>query len=120
MNTMVSKHFSREEFECQCGCGFGGVDTILLEVLEKTRDYFNRPIRLTSGNRCDAHNKEVGGADGSFHKKCMAIDFAVIGVEQDAVADYLEERYPDTFGIGRYIGRTHLDIRSAKARWDKR
>jgi hypothetical protein len=41
-------------------------------------------------------------------------------VHDDKVADYLEEKYPDKYGIGRYIGRTHLDIRKTKARWDNR
>lgn len=116
----VSKYFKRKEFECSCGCGFDVVDTELLKVLEKVRIHFAKPITITSGNRCVAHNRKIGGASKSKHIFGTACDFKVKNVHADIVADYLEEEYPDTFGIGRYKGRTHLDIRKSKARWDKR
>ena len=116
----ISKHFKREEFECKCGCGFNSVDVVLLTVLEKIRNYFNEPVVITSGNRCIKYNAYIGGVNDSQHPKGMAVDFKVLNTFQDDVADFLERNYPYTFGIGRYDGRTHLDVREIKARWDKR
>jgi uncharacterized protein YcbK (DUF882 family) len=120
MNQNISKHFNRYEFECQCGCGFNVVDVELVKVLEKVREHFDEPIVITSGCRCSAHNAKVGGAPHSKHKNGVAVDFKVQNCNQDEVADYLLTNYSDRYGIGRYIGRTHLDVRVGKARWDKR
>jgi len=116
-------HFSRKEFECKCGCGFAAMDSELLEVLEDVREHFGSPIIITSGCRCPSHNAQVGGMPNSFHTKGMACDFKVksLGENQDTVADYLEAKYPNKYGIGRYIGRTHIDVRpNGPARWDNR
>ena len=115
----VSKHFLRSEFKCPC-CDFSTVDAVLLEALEKTRSHFGNPIKITSGNRCPAHNIQVGGAEKSQHVYGMAVDFTIKNVSDDNVASYLEEEYPNWFGIGRYTGRTHLDVRDTPARWDRR
>ena len=117
---MESKYFKREEFECKCGCGFNAVDVELLSVLERARVWFNKPITITSGNRCVQHNLLVGGAANSKHVKGIACDFKVADIHADRVAEYLEESYPNKYGIGRYDERTHLDIRSNIARWDNR
>ncbi|WP_054031256.1 D-Ala-D-Ala carboxypeptidase family metallohydrolase [Desulfatitalea tepidiphila] len=129
----VSRNFWRHEFACKCGCGFDAVDVELLTVLEETRLYFqaryigeNVKIEITSGCRCAAHNRAEGGVPGSMHIRGKATDFKVWiawqvkQVPADEVAEYLERTYPDRFGIGRYDNRTHVDVRQARARWDKR
>ena len=123
----VSKHFNRSEFACQCGCGFDAVDVALVNALEDARAHFTKKhpkknifIKITSGNRCLRHNIKVGGATRSKHLYGMAVDFIINDVHHNQVADYLESKYPDWFGIGRYNGRTHLDSRSKPARWDMR
>lgn len=121
MDERVSTNFRRSEFACRCGCGFSAVDTELLQILERLREHFNgAKVTLNSPCRCSAHNKAIGGSSRSKHVFAIAADFAVNGVHADRVADYLEETYPNKFGIGRYIGRTHVDVRPNKARWDKR
>ena len=117
----LSRNFSRYEFACKCGCGFDFVDAELIKVLEQVRFHFDKsPITITSGCRCETHNQKVGGSAYSKHIKGIAADFKVKGVHADEVASYLERTYPDKYGIGRYKGRTHIDIRKSKARWDKR
>lgn len=118
----VSNNFLRSEFACKCGCGFDAVDITLNEVLEDVRKHFGgNSIKITSGNRCPKYNATIPGASSkSQHTKGMAADFRVKNVHEDRVADYLEEKYPDWFGIGRYEGRTHIDVRSTPARWDNR
>jgi hypothetical protein len=41
-------------------------------------------------------------------------------VTSDDVAEWLERVFPNKYGIGRYKGRTHIDTRRGKARWDAR
>jgi len=139
----LSEHFLRSEFECGCGCGFDTVDAELIRVLEDIHNYFSGRYRgkvriiITSGNRCLHYNeivqkqyqfRYVPYSSRSHHMDAIASDFKVeqklngvwIRIKADVVADYLEKKYPNCYGIGRYYGRTHLDIRLTKARWDKR
>jgi uncharacterized protein YcbK (DUF882 family) len=124
----VSPHFLRSEFACKCGCGFDPVDITLNESLEDVRSHFSDlypnkkiTIEITSGNRCRRYNLTIPNAsENSLHTVGKAADFIVHGVHADRVADYLEGKYEHWFGIGRYTGRTHLDTREMKARWDKR
>lgn len=113
--------FKRNEFTCQCGCGFDTVDVDLLKVLTAVRNHFNAPVTITSGCRCISHNNSIGGAMKSTHLRGQAADFRVKGVHADDVADFLEKEMEGWGGIGRYTGRTHVDVRSnGPARWDNR
>ena len=124
----ISPNFSRWEFKCRCQqfCG-GSTDTVdveLITVLEDVRQHFSRKyptkevsVSITSGNRCSGHNKEIGGSEGSKHIIHKASDFVVTQVHEDEVATYLEKKYPDKYGIGRYKGRTHVDVRTERVRW---
>jgi len=141
----LSKHFIRAEFECACGCGFDTVDAELITAIEDAHSHFHGKYKtktriiITGGNRCIAHNEVVQQrynpnyvpfSSKSFHIMAKAADFRVevrdkksgkwARVPADQVADYLEDKYPDCYGIGRYRGVTHLDVRDGKARWDKR
>ena len=117
----VSEHFSRHEFACKCGCGFDAVDVELLAILESARKFFgDHQVIITSGNRCEAWNSQTpGAASDSKHTKGIAADFRVGVFHADKVADYLEKYHPNC-GIGRYKGRTHVDVRGYAARWDNR
>lgn len=117
----LSQNFSREEFACKCGCGFDTVDSELLDELETVRAHFRAPVTINSGCRCPDHNKAVGGSNNSQHVYGRAADFVVFGVHADRVAEFLLELHEGRYGIGQYIGRTHLDTRpNGPARWDMR
>lgn len=96
------------------------MDAELLSVLTDVRIWFNAPVTINSGCRCPAHNRAVGGEPGSKHTMAIAADIVVLGIHADRVVGYLEQTYPDRYGIGRYVGRTHIDVRAIKARWDRR
>lgn len=113
----INEYFSTEEFACRCGCGFRDVNAELVEVLTDIRKHYDQPIEITSGNRCAARNKAVGGEDHSKHIEGIAADFKVKNTKPQDVHDYLEKKYPDKYGIGRYPNRTHVDVRPDKARW---
>ena len=117
----ISTHFDREEFSCKCGCGFSAVDVELLRLLEEVREHFGKPVHINSGCRCEAHNKAVGGSDGSQHKLARAADIVVEGIHPDKIYAFFDDRYPTQFGLGGYpkSGFTHVDTRSKKARWNE-
>lgn len=117
---ITPKYFKRKEFACKCGCGFDTVDVELLYILVDIRIHFGHPVIINSGCRCTKHNKSIGGSLRSQHVIAKAADIKVKGVHADKVADYLEEQFPGEHGIGRYKGRTHIDVREGCARWDNR
>ena len=114
----LSENLSRSEFKCNCGeCDYDTVDIELVGVIQDIRDFFNRSVTITSGNRCPAYNKKVGGASKSYHPRGRAADVQVKGVSPDIIHEYLTNKYPDQYGIGKYNSFTHIDTRSTKARW---
>jgi uncharacterized protein YcbK (DUF882 family) len=123
----LTKHVWRHEVACNCGCGFDAADIELVEQLEECITHFEQTLSVAKLNavfnswcRCFVHNREVGGASDSQHPLGRAVDFYIIGVPPDDVADYLERRYPGSHGIGRYNSFTHFDRRPKAARWDHR
>lgn len=119
----LSKHFNKREFACKCGCGFGlkdgDVSLELVKRLEEIREHFQRPISVTSGCRCEKHNKAVGGAALSKHKLGIAADILVRDVAPDVVYNYVNGAYP-TGGTGKYRLFTHVDVRNEKRFWHGR
>lgn len=113
----LTENFSRTEFECKCGCGADFIDYELVSALQWIREDLGLPIAINSGTRCASHNSFVGGKSTSQHLYGKAVDMRVVGMNAYSVASYLEGRYPDKYGIGRYPGRTHFDVRAKKARW---
>lgn len=117
----LSSNFWRHEFACRCGCGFDSVDAELIRVLEDLRAKLGgRRVHINSGCRCPEQNYHEGGSLLSLHMEGKAADIRVDGVGADTVADCLEDLYPACYGIGRYDGRTHIDVRPVAMRWDKR
>lgn len=112
----LSKNFSRSEFACKCGCGFDTVDTELLEILEKVRTHFGKPVTINSACRCENHNESIGGGKNSQHKFGRAADIVVKGIQPSQVVEFIESAYPDC-GLGIYPTFTHIDSRGIKARW---
>lgn len=119
---LVSDRFKRKEFACKCGCGQDTVDATLLLLLEGIRSYFGQPVVIVSGNRCEAHNKAVGGSDKSLHLQGRAADFYVDGVSLDSVYKLCKDIVHDG-GLGYYPrkekGWIHIDTRTnGPARWE--
>lgn len=88
------RHFKRKEFACKCGkCGGFPVEPVreLVEVADELREHFNAEVRVSSGVRCEAHNKAVGGVAGSRHKLGKAMDFCVQGVSGSIVKVYCDK-----------------------------
>lgn len=78
--TQLTDHFSDAELQCSDECGFGSAPDHyangFLDFLEILRLIFGRPIHPTSGARCPAHNRAVGGVNLSAHTRAAAGDLA--------------------------------------------
>lgn len=73
------KHFTEKELRCKhCGQLPPSVRENLValvdHVLDPLRDQYGKPIYVTSGFRCPAHNAAVGGVPNSQHMKGEACD----------------------------------------------
>jgi len=116
----MSEYFKPEEFMCHCGCGEKDVNPKLVELLDRIRESFGKPITIMSGRRCEAHNTKVGGAKHSQHVLGNAADIKVKDVPAKEVQEYLMKHFDDDCkGLGRYNSFTHIDVREGKiARWN--
>lgn len=110
-------HFYRDEFACKCKCGFDTVDAALLALLIQVRNNFSAPVQITSGCRCKTYNSRVGGEPRSWHTKGRAADIVVVGINPQAVYDWLASQFTTMYGFGSYPTFTHIDSRRTPARW---
>ena len=120
----ISKHFSRSEFACKCGCGFDAVDAKLLRDLEQVREALYDPhteedywIRINSGCRCPEYNESIGGSKKSQHLYGRAADFVVADTDPRDVYEFCEDVI-EPGGLGNYETFTHMDSRTGHARWE--
>lgn len=117
----LSTNFKVSEFACRGSgcCAEVLIDEKLVEHLQNIRDHFGKSVTITSGYRCDAHNKKVGGATGSRHTKGQAADIVVAGVTPAEVAKFAESI--GVLGIGLYEVKdgnfVHIDTRTKKSFW---
>lgn len=117
-NTKLSTNFTVNEFTCKDGSDKVLIDTALVDVLQKIRDYFGKPVIINSAYRSPEHNKRVGGSAGSYHVKGMAADIQIAGVSAVELAYYAQTI---TNGVGvYYYGNTnfiHVDTRTRETFW---
>ena len=118
----LSKNFKSSEFDCHGSgcCLLTTIDDKLVKYLQLIRDYFNKPVNISSGYRCPTHNKNIGGATGSRHSKGQAADIYINGVAPIEIAKYAESI--GVLGIGLYETNAdghfvHIDTRDTKSFW---
>ena len=123
-NEKLSEHFKVREFYCRDGSDPVFIDTALVEVLEKIRTHFGKPVTITSGFRTASWNaKQKNAAKFSQHLYGKAADIQVQGISVERVYAYADRLlgnaggcgiYPP--GLGRANGWVHVDVRKAKSR----
>ncbi|MBO9590890.1 D-Ala-D-Ala carboxypeptidase family metallohydrolase [Devosia sp.] len=74
--------------------------------------HFGKKVVMQSGYRDNYHNNAAGGADNSYHTKCMAADFYIPGVDKSRLIEFAM-RTSAVGGLGCYPGRNfiHVDVR---------
>jgi len=133
----ISRNISRKELACKCGCGFCACDKELIDIVQECIDYFviveeeAIEVIFNSGCRCVEHNEVVQKESNSNyipysskseHTHGIAVDFWLRSILTKKpilaarVYDYLDKKYPHKYGIGKYRGRTHLDVKPGSPR----
>lgn len=113
------EHFRPSEFVCKCGeCKeipptlVGNVLT-LIENLNCIRDVVSSPIRVTSGVRCEKHNRAVGGKENSMHLLGKAADITVDSMSTERLAGLIDAlitvEFVEDGGLGVYKSFIHYD-----------
>lgn len=108
----LSKHFSKKEFDCQCGCGTGTINTILVQKLELVRQEYGKPMRINSGIRCLEHNRKIGSKDTSSHIKCVAADVSCTTMSERLELLTILLKYFTRVGINKKF--IHVDVDADK------
>lgn len=81
----VSSHFNLREFQCRC-CGAVKLSALALEMLEEMRELWGAPVVITSGYRCERHNRAVGGVPDSQHLSGTAADIYARPEDQEKLS----------------------------------
>lgn len=117
-NKKLSANFRVREFACSDGSDPIFIDSDLVNLLQKIRSHFGKPVTITSAYRTPGRNKAVGGTTYSQHLYGKAADIKVSGVAPKVVGDYVDKLFPKSGGIGIYDSFTHVDVRATKSRWN--
>jgi len=101
-----------------CGCGFDTIDYEVVKIVQGVCDAFECSVVINSACRCEDHNRSVGGGESSQHLLGRALDCRFVGIGTDYIHQYLCNKYPDQYGLGKYASFNHIDSRGIKARWE--
>lgn len=122
----LTKNFTQREFRSRDG------SKMPLDVLENIkelacnlqvlRDFLGESIKINSGYRSEAHNKDVGSVKTSQHVLGKASDICVKDIETDdlylIIESLIEQGEMQEGGLGLYNSFVHYDIRGKRARWN--
>ncbi len=133
----LTKNISRHELLCKCGnCDVRILDEEpIIQIVQDACDHFANLhnvdrvyLDIGRGASCYQYNRipvvqgGPGSNDNSQHPRACAIDFKIFipnkfPVDPQHVYNYLNDKYPDSLGLGSYVTFTHADTRPIKARW---
>ena len=80
-DVVLAYGLSHSEFRCKCKrkeCTFTLVNHRLVNAYEIVRTTWGTPLIISSGFRCQMHNKKVGGTKASRHSRGSAIDISPV------------------------------------------
>ena len=117
-NMQLTTHLQAREFQCKCNkCHDFSINERLPQMLEKVVELLGADhIYISSGYRCPAHDKAVGGAGKGQHTYGNAADFAIEKdgkfIDPRVIAAVAEE--VGFGGIGRInLQYIHCDVRTS-------
>ena len=117
--TQLSPHFNISEFRCKCGKEHETLNSPeLVEKLEKLFTALNCfKIIVTSGYRCEQHDKNVGGSGSGQHTLGNAADICCYGQDGQPISSKIVCQKAQDIGFtgianitAAYI-YTHVDVR---------
>lgn len=119
---MLTRHFSLDEFTTSQTAARLGIDNKpnpqalanlirTASLLEQVRALFGKPVRISSGYRCDAVNAHIGGAKTSQHVVGCAADFTVQGVAlKDVMGAIIANDLPYDQLIHEFNSWIHISV----------
>ena len=124
--TQITPHFKASEFQCKCGKGH--VFQLDDELVENLEQFFTvvpklfgvkvKCINVSSGFRCVAHDKSVGGGGTGQHTLGRAADYTIILEDSSTLVSWkvcIAAQEIGFRGIARINDRyTHSDTRNGK------
>ena len=119
-NTQLSPHFNISEFRCKCGKEHETLNNPeLIEKLEKLFNALNcSKIIVTSGYRCAAHDKNVGGSGTGQHTLGNAADICCYGQDGQPISSKVvcckaqDIGFTGIANITAAYQYTHVDVRT--------
>lgn len=112
VDVQLSKNLWAHEVACQgVGCCTESIiSKMMVDTYQEIRDEYGDAIEVAtangSGYRCEKHNREVGGANGSLHKFGRAFDMhcrnktKLLSIVERKVTDGEIGVYPDFIHVG--------------------
>ena len=125
---MLSEHFGVDEFTFSATAQAMGIINdpsslelanlrfLCREVLEPARRVLGEPIHVTSGFRCLALNRAVGGVAQSYHVRGLAADLHIVSdAHASRLADALNAQpYCDLILVEHAHGASWLHVQTRK------
>ena len=125
---MLSEHFSVDEFTFSATAQAMGIVNspgsselanlrfLCRELLEPARAVIGEPIHVTSGYRCLALNRAVGGVAQSYHVRGLAADLHIVSdAHASRLADALNAQpYCDLILVEHAHGASWLHVQARK------
>ena len=66
---------------------------LCINILQPLRDYYELPIKITSGFRSEKLSKQIGGSEKSQHCKGEAADFEIPSVDNKQAASHIKNNF---------------------------
>jgi zinc D-Ala-D-Ala carboxypeptidase len=110
----LTANFSISEVACRCGlnCDAAEMQESVMFLLQRLRDLYNKPMRISSARRCRSWNKEVGGSKNSKHLHGLAVDILVFNdADRYELVRLAMSLGFNGIGVGKNF--VHLDARSS-------
>lgn len=116
----LSQNFKVSDFKCRDGSDVVLINPALIDLLEKIRNHFKKPIKIVSAYRTPKYNRMLrGAAKNSQHMYGNAVDIKIEGVPTKDVYEWIDSWHKG--GLGLYPSFTHIDVRDTVgkniARW---
>lgn len=98
------------------------VQEALLELINRIRAVYGKPLVVNSAYRSPEHNAAVGGVKNSYHVQGLAADLRPTAANKDDLGELqaICDRINPDGGVGFYDTFVHVDARGSRARWDNR
>jgi len=107
--------FSKEEFDCH-ETGENEMQSRFLDILQKLRTRYGKPMRITSGYRSPSHSIEIRKDKPGTHAEGIAADIYCTGPDKYRLAKMAFEMGFAGVGVGSNF--IHLDVsRERFATW---